>query len=144
MSRRFDDPMEDTAAAALPPMLERVPMREREPRAPLPPRAEARAGGSPGMTHEQLVAALRAVDGLVDVGGGAPNFHFCGRPFLHFHEHADEIYADVRFGGGDFEPVWASTPEERQELFARVCDHVERLQSARKTRRGQRSRRGDE
>jgi hypothetical protein len=138
MSRRFDDPMDDTAAAAL-------PMRERVPRAPLPPRAPARGGAPLGMTHEQLVEALRAIEGLVDLGSAAaPNFHFCARPFLHFHEQAAGIYADVRFGSGDFEPVWASTPEERQELLARVCDHVERLQSSRKTRRGKRSRRRDE
>lgn len=87
------------------------------------------------MTHEQLVAALRALDGLVDVGHDPPNFHYRSRPFLHFHQSEDGTYADVRFGSGDFEPVWASTPSEREILLARVCDHLERLESARKPTR---------
>ncbi len=83
------------------------------------------------MTHAQLVAELRAIDGLVDVTGGRgdrPNFHLRHKPYLHFHESSDgEIYADVKAGGGpsaDFEPVWASTPAEREELLRRVRKHV--------------------
>jgi hypothetical protein len=94
------------------------------------------------MTHEQLVDALRAIDGLVDVGIDPPNFHFRSQPFLHFHRSDDGgTYADVRFGGGDFEPVWASNPGEREQLLARVIDHVEGLAQARKwdRDRGQRS-----
>jgi hypothetical protein len=95
-----------------------------------------------GMSHDDLVAALRAIDGLVDVGGDRPNLHFRSRPFLHFHDRAEGTYADVRFGQGDFEPVWASTPQERQELLARVWDHVERLGRSRKSsnRRSRRDR----
>jgi hypothetical protein len=91
------------------------------------------------MTHEQLVASLRAVEGLVDVGRDPPNFHFGSNPFLHFHLREEGIYADVRFGNGDFEPVWASTPEEREMLLARVCEHVESLQRTRKSRRSRES-----
>ena len=83
------------------------------------------------MTHAQLVEALHAIDGLVDVTGGRgnrPNFHLRHKPYPHFHESADgEIYADVKVGGGpraDFEPVWASTPTEREELLRRVRKHV--------------------
>jgi hypothetical protein len=86
--------------------------------------------------HEDLVDALRSVDGLVDVGHDRPNLHYRSRPFLHFHEDSEGTYADVRFGTGDFEPVPASTPQERLALFARVCDHVEELDRARKRRRG--------
>lgn len=117
-----------------------APMHEREPRAPLPARSRTPVDDPRGMTHEQLVEALRAVDGLVDVGHDPPNFHFRSRPFLHFHMHAEGMYADVRFGSGDFEPVWASTARERQELLARVCEHVEELQRAKKARRGKRER----
>jgi hypothetical protein len=106
----------------------REPMRRREPRAPLPARAELATDDSTGMTHDQLVTALRAVDGLVDAGGDSPNFLFRSRPFLHFHDNEQGTYADVRFGTGDFEPVWASTPAERRELLARVWDHVESVQ----------------
>jgi hypothetical protein len=88
------------------------------------------------MSHDDLVAALRAVDALRDVGSDHhPNFHFRSRPFLHFHSNAEGIYADVRFGSGDFEPVWASTPEERQALLTRVRTHVTRIERNRKSGR---------
>jgi hypothetical protein len=35
----------------------------------------------------------------------------------------DRTYADVRFGG-DFEPVTASTPEQREVLLEQVKAHV--------------------
>jgi hypothetical protein len=86
------------------------------------------------MTHAQLVEALGAIDGLVDVTGGRgdrPNFHLLHKPYLHFHESdGGEVYADVKVGGGpsaDFEPVWASTPAEREALLSRVRKHVRRV-----------------
>ena len=86
------------------------------------------------MTHVQLGEALRATGGLVDVTGGSgdrPNFHLRHRPFLHFHvdPHGGGLCADVRFGGGpaaDFEPIWASTPAEREDLLRRVRKHTRR------------------
>jgi len=94
------------------------------------------------MTHEALVDALRSVEGLVDVSGDPPIFHFRSRPFLHFHDRDGHAYADVKFGSGDFEPMWASTPQERLELLGRVIDHVERLTQSRKAdRRGHGDRR---
>jgi hypothetical protein len=85
-----------------------------------------------GMSHEDLVAALRRVDGLVDVSTSPPVFHFRSRPFLHFHHGPEGTYADVRFDRGGFEPVWASTPQQRLELLGRVCDHVDRVARTRK------------
>jgi hypothetical protein len=117
-------------------MPERVPMQARAPRAELPFRVGAVSDDRVGMTHQQLLDALRSVDGLIDVGRDPPNFHFRSRPFLHFHMRGERMYADVRFGNGDFEPIWASTPLEREELLARVSDHVERLQSLKKAGRG--------
>ena len=83
------------------------------------------------MTQPQLVEALRATNGLVDVTGGAgdrPNFHLWHKPFLHFHTDpaSGGLYADVKLGGpaSDFEPVWASTPTEREDLLRRVRKHV--------------------
>jgi hypothetical protein len=86
------------------------------------------------MTHAQLVEALRATDGLVDVTRGSddrPNFHLRHKPFLHFHTDPANgaLYADVKLGGGPaagFEPVWASTPAEREDLLHRVRKHVRR------------------
>jgi hypothetical protein len=87
-----------------------------------------------GMSHAELVEALRAIDGLVEVTGGAddrPNFHLRHKPFLHFHNDPGSggFYADVKLGGGrtaEVEPVWASTPTEREELLRRVRKHVRR------------------
>ncbi len=88
------------------------------------------------MSHAEFVDALRSVEGLRDVGRSHPNFHFRSRPFLHFHiDDDDRMYADVRFGGGDFEERWADTPQARAVLFAEVADHVESLTRTRKTRR---------
>lgn len=94
------------------------------------------------MTHADLVAALREIDGLRDVGRGThPNFHFRSRPFLHFHFDGAAIRADVRFGGGDFEVAPASTPRERELLLARVRTHVRRVAGERKDRRRSSARR---
>jgi len=86
------------------------------------------------MTYLELIEALRAIDGLVDVTGGhgdRPNFHLRHKPFLHFHIDQDGggLYADARLGGGppaDFEPIWASTPGEREDLLRRVRRHARR------------------
>jgi len=86
------------------------------------------------MTHAELVEALRGIGGLVDVGIDPPNFQFSSRPFLHFHTSEPGTYADVRFGR-DFEPVRASTPQERVELLARVVDHVSQLSRSTKSDR---------
>jgi len=107
--------------------------RRPRPRPPLPERERIDTGRA-GMTHAQLVDALRAIDGLVDVagrGGDRPNFHLRHKPFLHFHADPDGggVYADVKLRGGpaaDFEPVWASTPAEREELLRGVRTNVRR------------------
>ncbi len=88
------------------------------------------------MTHDELVDALRGIDALKDVGSADnPNFHFRSRPFLHFHADDDGTYADVMFGGSDFEPVAATSPAQRAELLARVVKHVRRIERSRKSRR---------
>ena len=106
--------------------------RRPRPRPLLPAHQTGEVEGE-GMTHAQLIAALRSIDALVDVTGGQgdrPNFHLRHKPFLHFHTHPDDgIYADVKLGGGpiaDFTPVWASTPAEREDLLRRVRKHVRR------------------
>jgi len=74
-------------------------------------------------THDGLVAALRAIQGLRDKGKVHPAFHFRSRAFLHFHDAEDGRYADVRFDE-DFERVPAATPRQRAELLDRVRRHV--------------------
>jgi len=66
-----------------------------------------------------------------DDGGGGLSFD--GRQGL---------YADVKLGTGDFEPVRASTPAERAALLRRVERHVERSERARKSGGGRSGRRG--
>jgi hypothetical protein len=46
-------------------------------------------------------------------------FYRGGRAFLHFHEHGDALFADVRFGG-DFERLCVSSVAERTALVARI------------------------
>lgn len=93
------------------------------------------------MRHEDLVEALRAIDGLHEVGKSRPIFHFRSQPFLHFHIGNQGTFADVRFGTRGFERVPCATPAERAEraeraeLLARVFDHVESIQRTRKTAR---------
>jgi hypothetical protein len=76
-----------------------------------------------GMTFDELVASLRQIDGQRDPGKHPPDFHFRSKPLLHFPNGPDRTYADVQFGG-DFEPVTASTPKQRQVLLEQVKAHV--------------------
>ena len=75
------------------------------------------------MTDDELVAALHAVDGLVDKGKVHPAFYLRSRPFLHFHGRGVDRYADVRFGD-DWEQVPSATPSQRRALLRRVEQHV--------------------
>lgn len=110
-------------------------MRSRPRRVPLPARAVGTQPSALDFSHDDLVAALAALAGMVDTGArDRPIFEFRGRPFLHFHDSPEGVYADVRFGSGDFEPVWAATALERRALLARVADHCEAITDRRKDR----------
>jgi hypothetical protein len=67
---------------------------------------------------EPLLASLRGVDGLVERNRGV--FYRRSRAFLHFHEDGDDIYADVRFEGDDFERLRVTTSAEQRRLLSRV------------------------
>lgn len=72
------------------------------------------------MSHDELVAALRRLDGLEE-RGKTPHFYLGGRPFLHFHGDGDERTADIRPpGAGEWERVPAATPADRAVLLERV------------------------
>ena len=88
-----------------------------------------------GMTFDELVASLRQIGGQRDKGKHPPNFHFRSKPSLHFHNGPDRTYAGVRFGG-DFEPVTASTPKQREVLLEQVKAHVIAELASRQRKRG--------
>jgi hypothetical protein len=66
---------------------------------------------------EPLLDELRRHPALKEKSRGA--FYRGSRAFLHFHEHGDEFYADVRFAE-DFERLPATTAAERKTLLRRV------------------------
>jgi hypothetical protein len=117
------------------------PIHQRQLRDPLPERKVGIPSEGDGLSYQDLVAALRKVEGLRDVGKQYPNFHFRGRPFLHFHEGERGLYADIRLGTRDFQPVWASTPTERANLLDRVQRHVAKTERTRKADRATKDRR---
>jgi hypothetical protein len=80
-------------------------------------------------TIDDLLAELRAVDGLVERTPGA--FYFRARGFLHFHEDGDDLYADVRLTGDEFDRMRVTTKREQQRLAAAVRRTVKSRRTAR-------------
>ena len=65
---------------------------------------------------EGLLSDLRVLPGLVERSRGV--FYRKGRAFLHFHEDAKGLFADVRdASGADFERLDVSCPEGRALLL---------------------------
>jgi len=65
-----------------------------------------------------MVTALRAIDGLTEKSPGS--FYRRSRGFLHFHVHGDDMYADVKLTGDEFERVRVTTKAEQRKLVAAV------------------------
>jgi len=65
-----------------------------------------------------LLEQLRGIDGLTEKSPGS--FSRRSRGFLHFHAHGDEMYADVKLTGDEFERVRATTKAEQRALVAAV------------------------
>jgi hypothetical protein len=66
---------------------------------------------------EPLLRTLRTRDDLKEKSRGI--FYRGGRAFLHFHEHGDEFFADVRLEA-DFERFPATTAVQRSALLKSV------------------------
>ena len=66
---------------------------------------------------EPLLSMLREVPGLREKSRGT--FYRNSRAFLHFHEDAAGLFADLRLGN-EFERVRVSTAEERRRLMRSV------------------------
>lgn len=67
---------------------------------------------------EPLLAAIRLLPGLAEKGRGV--FYRRGRAFLHFHEDAAGLFADVRLTGAEFDRFRVETEDERSAFLARV------------------------
>lgn len=61
-----------------------------------------------------LLDDIRALGGLREKKPGV--FYWKSRAFLHFHEDGDDLYADIRLDGADFERLPCSTPGEQIAL----------------------------
>lgn len=66
---------------------------------------------------EPLLAKLRALPALKEKSRGT--FYRGSHAFLHFHEHGEELFADLRTGD-DFERFPATSAAERSALLKRV------------------------
>lgn len=66
---------------------------------------------------EPLLAKLRTMPELKEKSRGI--FYRRGRAVLHFHEHGDELFADLRTGE-DFERFPATAEAERTALLRKV------------------------
>ncbi len=64
---------------------------------------------------EPLLARVRALPGLEQKTGGT--FYLKSRAFLHFHEDAAGLFADVRLEGDDFTRMRVSTTAEQEALM---------------------------
>jgi hypothetical protein len=67
---------------------------------------------------DALLADLRTVDGLAERSRGV--FYVRSRAFLHFHEDGDDIYADVRFSGDEFDRRRVTTRNEQRALVTAI------------------------
>lgn len=66
---------------------------------------------------EPLLQQLRTRTGLKEKSRGT--FYRASRAFLHFHEHGDEFYADVRLRE-EFERFPATTATDRTKLLTLI------------------------
>jgi hypothetical protein len=69
---------------------------------------------------EPLLTQLRGLDGLGLVERTPGAFYRKSKGFLHFHIDGDDIYADVKLTGPEFDRVRATTKREQQALLASV------------------------
>lgn len=67
---------------------------------------------------EPLLTQLRGIDGLVERTPGA--FYRKSKGFLHFHIDGDDVYADAKLTGDEFDRVRVTTKREQQALVAAV------------------------
>ena len=67
---------------------------------------------------------LRELPGLTEKKTGI--FYRKSKAFLHFHEDAGRLYADVRLDGPDFDRFSVATDSERRQLLKRIETALDR------------------
>jgi hypothetical protein len=67
---------------------------------------------------DTLLDQLRSIDGLTERKRGV--FYRKSKAFLHFHEDGDDVYADVRLDGVEFDRRRVSTNTEQRALVRAV------------------------
>jgi hypothetical protein len=76
-------------------------------------------------TIERLGPLLEKVRSLGRLSEKKPGiFYLKSRAFLHFHEDGDEIYADLRLDGSDFERLPCTNRRDQQALVTSIRDHL--------------------
>jgi hypothetical protein len=106
--------LRDDARAPIPPVLARATIA-----APFLSGAFMKHAGAAALDRlEPLLADVRALPGLREKSRGV--FYWKSRPFLHFHEEAADLYADLR-RHDDFERFRLDGPGERQALLAAIA-----------------------
>jgi len=67
---------------------------------------------------EPLLSRIREVEGLKEKKLGV--FYRKSRAFLHFHEHGDSLFADVRIDGSDFTRMPCNSERQQRALVLAV------------------------
>ena len=71
---------------------------------------------------DDLLADLRLQPALKEKKRGV--FYRKSRAFLHFHEDGEEIYADLRIEGLDFDRYRCTSKKEQKELLKKIRSGV--------------------
>lgn len=71
-----------------------------------------------------MLEQIRAFGRIVEKKPGI--FYWRSRAFLHFHEHGDEVYADVRLDGADFERLPCSKVRDQASLVRLIGEWLAR------------------
>ena len=72
---------------------------------------------------DELLARVRDIDGLTEKKRGV--FYRKSKAFLHFHEDGNDVYADCRLDGAEFDRMRVTTGAEQRKLVAAIRKAVQ-------------------
>jgi hypothetical protein len=70
----------------------------------------------------ELLVSLRALPRLKERTPGS--FYLAGKGFLHFHIDGDDVWADVKVPGPEFDRRRATTSAEQRALVRAIATHL--------------------